>query len=151
MNAVIVLVCLLITAAPLLAEQPDSVRSDFGNGGFVMLYGSPTSINSSTGVLIGGGLCGVFDHHIRIGILGAFLANNVHGNDGTRASKQTLAFGYGGVYGEYSNNPESNPHLSVNMLVGAGGLLFHGPSANNAHRAVASRTAPVRSDTCESA
>jgi hypothetical protein len=127
MNIMMAGLCLLIAAAPLLGQERDTPRPVVAEGGFIELHAGLTLINGSTGVLVGGGLHGIFGRHARVGIAGAFLANTVHGEEGSRASAQTLRLGYGGISGEYVIEPERLAHFSASMLLGAGSLVFHGP------------------------
>lgn len=126
MKTMIATACALLLGASLHA-QTNMTQPVIANGGFIAVTAAPTRISGATGLLVGGGICGIFGSQVRIGLLGAGLTNDVHGRGATPASRRVLAFGYGGFYGEYVINPESPVHFSAYTLVGAGGLDYSGP------------------------
>lgn len=125
MRTIIMIACMLLFGAALHAQQAQ-IQPAVANGGFIAVLAAPTQLNDAAGLLIGGGLYAILEPHLRIGLMAATLVNDVHGRGTTAASRRSLTFSYGGVYGEYVFDPQNPVHFSVSTLLGGGGLLYHG-------------------------
>jgi hypothetical protein len=115
--AVILLV--LVFAVPALAQDETLIGGDVESGGYGALVVKYGRIKGTDGVFVGGQGGWIINHALVIGGGGFGLANNV-GMEGCDCLY--LGFGYGGLLLEYIVASRKLVHLSVQCLIGAGGV-----------------------------
>ena len=125
-NVLIALAMLWVPAASAAQEAQTLLGGDTRHGGF----GGPavkfTKIDGDFGVLVGGRGGWIINDSFVLGAGGYGLANEDHFNrdvDGT-GDPQRLLMGYGGLELEYIIRPQEVAHISLAVLVGAGGTAW---------------------------
>jgi hypothetical protein len=123
MKYALFLLCVLFTFPAFAQEQTLIGDGEIENGGF----GGPelkiTSINKETAVLMGGRGGWIINHTFSLGGAGYGLVTNVHSRN-TDSVHQFIQMGYGGLDLEYIASSNDLIHLSMELLIGAGGIGF---------------------------
>jgi hypothetical protein len=123
MRYVLFLVCVLLTLPVFAQEQTLIGAREIENGGF----GGPelkiTSINGETAVFMGGRGGWIMNHTFSLGGAGYGLVTRVHSKN-VDSVHQFLQMGYGGLDLEYIASSNDLIHLSLGLLIGAGGIGF---------------------------
>jgi hypothetical protein len=125
MKGMMIAACAVMSAATLQAQQQRAPGADAS--GFLAMTASATWINGTAGLMLGGGIFGIFGNHLRVGLVGAGLVTDIHGRGATAANRRSLTFAYGAFDGEYLINPNDAVRVAPYTMLGAGGLLYHGP------------------------
>lgn len=94
------------------------------NGGYGSFSVGYTEINSQSSILLGGRMAWIANHHFALGLAGNGFLNNLgkEYNGYDDPSKYYLAGGYGGLLFEPIFWPNKPVHVSIPVLVGAGGI-----------------------------
>lgn len=113
----------------------DEMQTIFGNtdhkishGGYAAFSVGYTQIDGEDAMTLGGRAAWVIDHHVAIGLAGKALMNSVY-IDGywdkvNPGQGYYLVGGYGGFFVEPIIAPNFPVHISVPILIGAGGLAL---------------------------
>ncbi len=109
---------------PVFAQEQTLIGAgEIENGGF----GGPelkiTSINGETAVFMGGRGGWIMNHTFSLGGAGYGLVTNVHSKNADSVH-QFIHMGYGGLDLEYITSSNDLIHLSLGLLIGAGGIGF---------------------------
>ena len=107
-------------------EASTLLGSDIRHGGFGGPVVKFTEIDGEFGVLVGGRGGWIINDSFVIGAGGYGLANQDHFDeyiDG-QGDQEGLVMGYGGLELEYINRPLQVAHVSLSVLVGAGGAAW---------------------------
>ncbi len=125
------IVCLLVAAAfpgsGALSAQETLIEGDFRHGGFGAPVVKFTEIDSRFGVLVGGRGGWIINGSVVIGGGGyglANVANFEHLMNGA-GDPGELEMGYGGLELGYVHRPDKVVHVSLGLLIGAGGLTWN--------------------------
>lgn len=123
---------LLFTATMYAQEEPvanDEMRTVFSksdgkidHGGYGAFSIGYTSIDNKSALIMGGRGGWLIDHHFTIGLAGYGFFNNVSNIDDAMVSDYNLTGGYGGLFLEAIIAPNNPIHLSVPVVIGAGGV-----------------------------
>ena len=122
--------CLLVAGAFLgggaLSAQETRTETDLRHGGFGAPVVKFTEIDSRFGVFVGGRGGWIIDGSWEIGGGGYGLANVSNFEHVTNGSGDPggLEMAYGGLELGYVHRPDSRVHLSLGLLIGAGGLTW---------------------------
>ena len=119
MRICIVILLILAVAGPVIARDETLLGDDIENGGygaFVVKYGR---IMGTDGFFVGGQGGWIINHALVIGAGGFGLVSEI-GFDEEYCSY--LGFGYGGLLLEYIIASHKLVHLSIQTIVGAGGI-----------------------------
>lgn len=132
-HVVITLAMLSVPAAGAAQETQTLLGSDIRHGGFAGPVVKFTEIDGQFGVLVGGRGGWIINDSFVIGAGGYGLANEDQFDDyiDVRGDALRLIMGYGGLELEYINQPHEIAHVSLAVLVGAGGTVWE---ANRSHR-----------------
>jgi hypothetical protein len=128
------LISILATTSIIFAEEPETL---FGSenvtiGGYVGPEVKFTNINNDFGLMIGGRIGMLVNSNFTLGIGGYGLVTShavdnyyVQPNIGNNMdSSAYLRVGYGGLHLGYIFEPSKVAHISVGVLVGAGGAAY---------------------------
>lgn len=109
-----------------LSAQEAPPQGDLRHGGFGAPVVKFTEIDNRFGVLVGGRGGWIINDSFVLGGGGYGLVNGSNFKDVTNAlgDRGKLAMGYGGLELEYVLQPRDVVHLSMVVLVGAGGLVW---------------------------
>jgi hypothetical protein len=120
---------IIILAAPIAGvaqDNPDQIRTLFGNhnsqGGYGSLHMSYSEINGIEGINMGARAAWVAGHGLALGIAGMGFMNNYRPVSFNQQSN--LAGGYGGFFIEPILFPRFPVHLAFPVLIGAGGIAY---------------------------
>ena len=122
----LVFLLVLVFTSPVLAQEATLINGEIESGGFGGPVLKVTSINGENAVMVGG--CGgwIINHSFVLGGGGYGLVTDVHAK-ATDSIHQNIEMGYGGLELEYIPSSNDLFHLSVGLLVGAGGIGYrHG-------------------------
>jgi hypothetical protein len=118
-----ILILLAVLTLPVFAQEQTLISGDIESGGF----GGPaikiTSINGENAVLVGGRGGWIINHSFVLGGAGYGLVTNVNAKK-TDSIHQYLEMGYGGLNLEYIASSDDLIHLSIELLVGGGGIRY---------------------------
>lgn len=122
-----VLLSVTIAKAQEDQEKPSEIRTLFGgvssHGFYGALSAGYTSIDSRDAIVMGGRAAWIMNHRLAIGFGGnAFVTQPKY--DNILGSDANFAGGYGGVFFEPILFPESPVHISIPVMVGAGGVGY---------------------------
>ena len=133
-NWIAVCVLALITTPLLAQEQTNTTnqeiktlfgnankeRSNGGYGGFSTAY---TNMGGKDAIMFGGQGGWIIDHSLVIGGAGyGFMTERFYDNE--LSDNYMLAGGYGGLMLEFIIAPQSPIHLSIPLVIGAGGVSY---------------------------
>jgi hypothetical protein len=108
---------------PVFAQEQTLISGDIESGGF----GGPaikiTSINGENAVLAGGRGGWIINHTFVLGGAGYGLVTDVNAKK-TDSVHQFIEMGYGGLNLEYIASSDNLIHLSIELLVGGGGIKY---------------------------
>jgi len=118
-------------------EKDDEMKTVFGGGdrkiehggygAFTMGY---TTIDSKPAMILGGRAGWLIDHHFTLGLGGYGFFNNLQSNSSSELSdKYTVAGGYGGLFLEAIIAPNYPIHVSIPVIIGAGGVSAYETSS----------------------
>jgi hypothetical protein len=115
---------LVLLTLPVFAQEQTLIGvEDIENG----IFGGPaikvTKINGETAVLVGGRGGWIINHTFIIGGSGYGLVTNVIANNPT-IDRKFIEVGYGGLDLEYIASSNKLVHLSIELLIGGGGIGF---------------------------
>ncbi len=117
----ILLLCFL-TFTACSAQEQTLIAGNFESGGF----GGPVvkigSFNGQTGVLVGGRGGWIINHTFILGGGAYSLVSDINASTPGPGQEPYLNFGYAGLELEYTPHWDRLVHLSVGLLVGAGGV-----------------------------
>jgi hypothetical protein len=116
---------IVILTLPVFAQEQTLIGSgDIENGGFVGTAVKVTSINGENAVLVGGRVGWIINHTFVLGGAGYGLVTNVRVKKNTDSVHQYIEMGYGGLDLEYIASSNDLVHLSLGLLIGAGGIGY---------------------------
>ncbi len=92
------------------------------HGAYVGLGFNYAKVNDDNAIFIGAKGGWVVDHKVVIGFAGYGFLNDRHFNAGNDDINTNLAGGYGGFMLEYIILPHAPVHISIPLLLGAGGI-----------------------------
>jgi hypothetical protein len=118
----IVLLVLILTGTA-LARDETLLGGEIESGGYGALVVKFGHIKGEGGVFVGVQGGWIVSHTLVIGGGGYGLANNIRVEDGVCPR---LGFGYGGLLLEYIIASDKLAHASLQALIGAGGVNYHG-------------------------
>src|SRR5262245_32459894 len=122
------LVALLAMPGSLVAQAAPQSLSITPITGFFGMEGAVTSFNSQTAATSGAELAVLFNHRVRVGVVGYGLVNrDVSLSIADRSPPDTLRMGYGGVRVGYRFAPQRPVHVAVNVFVGGGEARARAP------------------------
>ncbi len=128
-RTIIIYTLLLLSTSAFAQDRNGEYRTLFGgdgiksHGGYGAVSTGYSRIANRDAILIGGHGAWLIDHRIGIGISGTgFMTERRH--DAVLDNRYLLAGGYGGLRLEYILMPNSPIHLSIPMVVGAGGVGY---------------------------
>ena len=125
-NMLIAVVMLSVPVRAAAQEASTLLGGDVRHGGFGGPVVKFTEINGEFGVLVGGRGGWIINDSFVIGAGGYGLANEDHfdGHVDGQGDQEGLVMGYGGLELEYINRPLEVAHVSLSVLVGAGGAAW---------------------------
>ena len=110
-------------------DKPESEKTKIDNGGYGSFSIGWTKIDGKDALLIGGRAAWIANHRFALGLAGAGFFNNISSNryydsnyDPNYDPNYSLAGGYGGILVEPIVAPNYPVHISVPILIGAGGV-----------------------------
>jgi hypothetical protein len=106
-----------------LAQEATLINGEIESGGFGGPVLKVTNINGENAVLVGGRGGWIINHSFVLGGGGYGLVTDVKAKV-TDSIHQYIEMGYGGVELEYITSSDDLLHLSMGLLVGAGGIGF---------------------------
>lgn len=109
-----------------LGAQETLMEGDLRHGGFGGPVVKLTQVDDRFGVLVGGRGGWIINGSFVLGAGGYGLANggNFEHLTNVLADRGRLAMGYGGLELAYVHRPDELVHLSMGVLIGAGGLVW---------------------------
>lgn len=118
---------LSVGASAQIYSNNSDMKTLFGNdrsfGGFIGFGAKLTELNKQDALMLGGELSMVFGHALNIGVAGYGLATSVDGvNLGVEDERLFYEMGYGGLVIEPVLFSKSAVHLTIPILLGAGGI-----------------------------
>ena len=116
----VVLMSLLTFSA--FAQEETLIGNSIESGGFGGPVVKFSTVNGSTGILVGGRGGWIINHTFILGGGGYGLANNVKAKTLGPNGERYLNFGYGGLELEYVSDSDRLLHFSFMTLIGGGGL-----------------------------
>ena len=121
MKNLIMILLVLFLSYPLMAQEETLLSGEIESGG----YGGPLlkigQINGETGIFMGGQGGWIINHRLVLGGKGYGLVNDVK-VEGSENLK--LEFGCGGALLEYIIASNRLVHLSIQSMIGAGGVRY---------------------------
>ncbi len=136
MKTIYLSIVLLFTVTILQAQEQNEVRTLFGsrddhsNGGYGAISVGYTNIDNKDALLIGAQGAWVIDHNLAIGIAASgFTCDKKY--DYTLSNEYRYAGGYGGILIEPIIAAKSPVHLSVPIIIGAGGVTYYAKDQDN--------------------
>jgi len=128
---------MLIAAVVLLSTtviaQETLISGEMESGGF----GGPVvklgTVNGESGIFVGGRGGWIVNHTFVLGGGGYGLVNRINARRPSRNGFQYFQMGYGGLEVEYISEWEKLIHLSLQVLVGGGGVYYSGAENGMAH------------------
>lgn len=125
-HVLMALAMLWVPAAGVAQETQTLLGGDIRHGGFAGPVVKFTEIDGEFGVLVGGRGGWIINDSFVIGAGGYGLANEDQFDDyvDVRGDAQRLVMGYGGLELEYISRPNEVAHVSLAVLIGAGGTLW---------------------------
>jgi hypothetical protein len=128
MKYVYLFLCLILSI-PVFAQEETLIGSEIESGGF----GGPslkiTQLNNENAVLLGARGGWIINHTFVLGGAGYGLVTRVQAQK-TDSIHHTIDFGYGGLDLEYIASSNNLVHLSIGLLVGAGGVGYRNDDDN---------------------
>lgn len=122
----------LTTFSSYSQEQPapaEEMKTLFGNadgkvdhGGYGAFSIGYTSIDSRPSLIMGGRGGWLIDHHFTVGLAGYGFFNNIDKINEPTSRDYNLTGGYGGLFLEAIIAPNYPVHVTVPVLIGAGGV-----------------------------
>lgn len=110
------------------STAPKEMKTLFGNnithGGYGGIMVNYSVIDGSDAILVGARGAWIINHSLGIGIAGYGFTNNIYIDDIIDGAEVFLAGGYGGLLIEPIILPKSPVHISVPILIGAGGMAL---------------------------
>lgn len=129
MKYFLVVLCLFI-ATPAFAQEQVLIGDDFESGGF----GGPaikiTQVNKENAVFVGARGGWIINHTFVLGGAGYGLVTRVNANT-TDSLHKYIDLGYGGVDLEYVTLSDNLVHLSIELLIGGGGVTYRNVPEDN--------------------
>jgi hypothetical protein len=119
MKACAVLILILALAAPALARDETLLGDDIENGGYGALVVKYGKVMGRDGFFVGGQGGWIINHALVIGAGGYGLVSQI---DFDEDYCSYLGLGYGGLLLEYIISSNKLVHVSVQTLIGAGGI-----------------------------
>lgn len=118
----------------LAQDQPAEPEAQtlFGNSGIKShgFYVAPSvqagPAQGTTGFWAGGRAAYLMNHRVALGVAGYGLASVHRVGPIAKASSTRILSGYGGLLTEFIIAPGKVAHLSIPVLIGAGGIEYHG-------------------------
>jgi hypothetical protein len=137
MKKVVFLLVIVFTFSA-LAQEATLINGEIESGGFGGPVLKVTNINGENAVMVGGRGGWIINHSIVLGGGGYGLVTDVKAKV-TDSIHQYIEMGYGGLELEYITSSNDLLHLSMGLLVGAGGIgykhedndVFHTSQNNN--------------------
>ncbi len=114
---------LVLATSPVFAQEQTLINGNIENGGFGGPSVKITAINGENAVLAGGRGGWIINHTFILGGAGYGLVTNVNAKK-TDSVHQYIEMGYGGVELEYIASSDDLVHLSLELLIGGGGIRF---------------------------
>nr|NQU91960.1 hypothetical protein [Bacteroidota bacterium] len=134
MKRIILLLLAFISADVMLAQkeedQPQEMKTIFGSndkithGGYGALMVDYCKIDGKDAVVVGGRGGWIINHRLVLGIGGKGIASSVSYPQSIETDKYYLNGGYGGLLIEPIIFPMSAVHISVPVIIGAGGAVY---------------------------
>lgn len=124
---ILILMILSIAVAPVMAEEQTLIHGKVMHGGFGGPVMKVTQFCGDTGIMIGGRGAWVINHALAIGGGGYGLVSDIKApEDISKEAKENLVLevGYGGPILEFIILSDKLVHLSVNTLIGGGGVSY---------------------------
>lgn len=125
MKKIIVTFLVFLISITVFAQEQTLISGDIESGGF----GGPalkiTTINGENAIMVGGRGGWIINHCFVIGGAGYGLVNNVNANTpDTSRGLASIEMGYGGLDLEYIASSDDLLHLSIQLLIGGGGVGY---------------------------
>jgi hypothetical protein len=121
----LLLALLLTIAVPLISQGTDQNSANgsepAGYGAFVSRMGT---INTTTGVFMGGKGCWIIDHVFGVGGSGYVLVNSVNSTSPDTLGRSRMAMEYGGLQLEYTPSGIHGVFVTAEVMIGLGGISF---------------------------
>jgi hypothetical protein len=122
MKKIVVLLVFVFTFSA-FAQETTLINGEIESGGFGGPVLKVTSINGENAVMIGGRGGWIINHSLVLGGGGYGLVTEVKAKK-TDSLRQYVEMGYGGLEIEYITASNDLLHLSMGLLVGAGGIGY---------------------------
>ena len=104
-------------------EMKTLFNSGSAVGGYLGITTKMTEINGGYGLMTGGQLAVILNHSLGLGVAGYGLVSSVSSNTlHSNGDKLYYQMGYGGLHIEPVILPNEIVHLTIPMLIGAGGV-----------------------------
>ena len=117
---------LILMALPVRAAEDRTIfGSIYHHGAFLAPVLKATEFEDQLGVLVGGRVAWIANHHLALGVGGYGLTSDIKTDYFGPDSTVMLDFGYGGLEIEYIFYPHHLLHFTVYSLIGAGGADFY--------------------------
>jgi hypothetical protein len=116
-------ILLLAFTFPAFAQEETLINGEIESGGFGGPAIKVTTINGENAVMVGGRGGWIINHSFVLGGAGYGLATDVNAKV-TDSMHQCIQMGYGGLDLEYIPSSNDLIHLSVGLLIGAGGIGY---------------------------
>jgi len=120
LTTLVIFTILFMIVMPAMAKEQTLISGDIKSGGFGGPVLKATVFNDELGLLVGGRGGWIINHAFVIGGGGYGLTTNID----APVTDYYLNVGYGGPIVEYIILSDSLVHLSVNALIGAGGVGY---------------------------
>jgi hypothetical protein len=109
-------------AGSALAQDETLIGGDIESGGYGALVVRYGEVKGTDGVFVGGQGGWIINHSLVLGAGGYGLANDIGVGD---CDCLALGVGYGGLLVEYIIAPRKLVHLSVQAIIGGGGVTYY--------------------------
>lgn len=119
----IALFLILLVTASAFAQETTLINGDIESGGFGGPILKVTNINGENAVMVGGRGGWIINHTFVLGGAGYGLVTDVKAKVG-ESIHQYIEMGYGGLDIEYIASSNDLLHLSMELLVGGGGIGY---------------------------
>ena len=119
-----------LSKAQNVVKESNEAKTLFGSGesfgGFMAVKTKLGEINDESGLLVGGELVAVVGHRMNIGFAGYGLVTEIDANTRDQAGQfYQINMGYGGLLLEPVIGNNKIVHLTVPIIIGAGGVGLH--------------------------
>jgi len=122
-RSLLVLALMTLVSATLIAQET-LFTGELDSGGFGGPVVKVGTVNGETGLFVGGRGGWIINHSFIVGGGGYGLVNDIKARVPSREGLQYFQMGYGGLELEYISEWEKLIHLSLQALIGGGGVHY---------------------------